>query len=91
MNEYRRIEALNSTTLASFFESPDHCLMGFKEKPYFEFGKAFELKVCRGFKPAKDLILWYMDDDKCSHCGNTYLKLNKYTLRCMECFLEEEI
>ena len=44
--EYRAYPALNSTALSSFYNkgvnSPDHALMKFDYKSYFEYGKMFE-------------------------------------------------
>lgn len=44
--EYRKYPAMNFSSLASFYNkgvySPDHALMEFKFKSYFEYGKMFE-------------------------------------------------
>ena len=43
--EYRKWPAINYSSLASFAESQDHCLMEVPAKSYFEFGNAFELSI----------------------------------------------
>ena len=43
--DYRKLPALNYSSLADFNESPDHCLMKKAGKSYFEEGTAFELLI----------------------------------------------
>lgn len=43
--DYRKLPALNYSSLADFNESQDHALMDKPSKSYFEFGTAFELLV----------------------------------------------
>ncbi len=49
--EYRAAEGVNYSALAQFNQSPDHALMPFKPKSYFEIGKMFETMLqdtCKG-------------------------------------------
>jgi len=39
---YRKYPAMNFSSLAAFYQSPDHALITMESKSYFEFGKMFE-------------------------------------------------
>lgn len=58
--EYRKHKALSSTQLASYWHdgiySPDHALMKFEYKSYFEYGKMFETLLQDTVKGTNDFL-----------------------------------